>query len=273
MKTYLPTQVGLAALALANIAPITQSHAAAFAAEVIDYTPGTGATLTDPSAALGVPYPVVGEGTGFDGPLSPFNPHYESDQVVQIGEGGQLTLRLSHFAEVSAGVREIGIFANTGLIDVDFPNGMTGDPVATFGIDSAIIEFSEDGVSWLGTDTVLLDQPTAYYTDTGNLNPANFGQSHDNVLADYAAQDLGGILTLLGGSAGGTWLELDPLPLTRVGYVRFSLADDGDPGTSLTAEIDAVAIEDRVLGDAIPEPSVPLLVLLVAGIGLRRRRA
>ena len=272
MKQNITTHVGLVALALANIALISQSRAAVFAAEVISYTPGTGATLTDPSAALGQPFQTVGEGTGFDGPLTPFNPHFEADQIVQVGEGGQLTLRLSNFAVLSAGFAEIGIFSNVGIIDSDFPNGLAGDPIATFGVDSVTLEFSEDGNSWFSPTDLLLDQPTAFYADTANSSPADFGQSHTNLLNDFAGEDYAGILDLLGGSAGGKWIDIGILPVAQVGFLRFSVADDGDAGTNLTAEIDAISIENRAVGQAIPESSALALLASACLLGLRRRR-
>ena len=51
MKSTIPTLAGLAALAFANIALSSQTRAAAFAMEVVDYTSGnvTHAALADPS--------------------------------------------------------------------------------------------------------------------------------------------------------------------------------------------------------------------------------
>ena len=268
MKRYTPTLIGVVAFALADASP-----AAVFAAEVIDYQPGTGATLTDPSAALGIPYHTVGEGSGFDGPLTPFNPHYESDQVVQIGEGGQLILRFSHYVEINSGIEQVGIFGNTGLIDTDFPNGIAGDPVGTFGVDPVSVSFSDNGSDWYGFDTISLEQPTSYYTDPVATTPADFGQNHALSLSDYAGQSLANIQALLAGSAGGNWLSIGTTAIPRAAYIRLEVPDDGDANTTITAEIDAIAIENRAVGAAIPEPSTGGLLLASALLTLRRKRA
>ena len=268
MKKYIPTLVGLAALAFANT-----SRAAVFAAEVIEYQPGSGASLTDPSAALGRPDPIVGEGSGFDHPLDPFNPHYEADQVVQIGEGGHLVLRLSNYVEINAGIAQIGIFGNAGLIDADFPNGVTADPVGTFGVDPVTVSFSLDGNTWFGSTNVDLEQPTSFYTDLAASAPADFGQNHALSLTDYAGKTLAEIQSLLGGSAGGNWIDIGTTAIPRAAFLRLEVPDDGDANTFITAEIDAIAIENRAVGAPIPEPSAPLLTLaVILFASIRRRR-
>src|SRR5210317_750639 len=99
--------------------------AGTWAETVVDYHPGGAASaLTNPYAAPGSPAPVVGEGTGSGAIYSPFNPHYEAAEVVQIGEGGDLTLRLRSRVATAPGVPEIGLFTNVGLIDGDYPNGL-----------------------------------------------------------------------------------------------------------------------------------------------------
>ena len=286
MKYQYPKTVGLAAIALASITLPRNSDAAAFAAAVIDYQPGAGATLTTPSAALGEPEPIVGAGSGFDGILSPFNPHYEGSQLAQIGEGGSITLQLSNFAVTSAGSPEIGVFTNFGLGDSDYPNGQAGADLdaqfATFGRDSARVEVSDDGISWFDLGDIDFDQPSTYYTDAptpfeadgSGLSAADFALPHGNQLADYAGLDWTGVKAALGGSAGGEWLDISGTGLGQVGWIRFSLADDGLVDTELSFELDAVSIAGASLGAAIPipEPSAAALLLLGLAATLRRRR-
>lgn len=284
MKHRLSTPVGLAALALASITTIVPSHAAVFASAVVSYTPGAGASLTDSSTALGQPDPIVGAGSGFDSILSPFSPHFEGSQLVQISEGGSITLQLANYAVATGGSAEIGIFTNAGFGDQNFPNGLVADDLSgaftTFGIDSARVEVSADGSSWFDYGNLLIDQPASYFTDapipfapvdTG-FTPADFGQPHGNSLNDFAGQDWNAVKAALGNSAGGYWLDLDASGMAQVGWIRFSLADDGDAGTDLSFELDAVSIANASVGAAIPEPSSCLLLLLGLTPLLRRKR-
>ena len=287
MKTHIPKTVGLAAIALAGITLPSHSHAATFAAAVVDYQPGSGATLTTPSSALGMPGDIVGAGTGFDSILSPFSPHYEDGQIAQIGEGGSITLRLENFAVITPGTPEIGVFTNFGLGDSDFPNGRAAADLnaqfATFGRDSAITEVSGDGNTWFNLGNIDFDQPSSAFTDavtpfdadgTG-LTPADFALPHGNLLADYAGQDWASIKTMLGSSAGGEWLELGATGLGQVGWIRFSLPDDGDPATALSFELDAVSVAAAATGSPVPIPepgTTTLLVALASITALRRRR-
>ena len=279
----IPKLVGLASFALASVTPLSSSQAAAFAAEVVHYDPGVGATLTTPSAAIGQPGPIVGQGSGFDSILSPFSPHYEGSQITQVGEGGSITLRLANFAVVTAGTPEIGVFTNLGFADQSYPDGQAAADLnadfATFGRDTAIVEVSDDAQQWFNLGNIDFDQPSTAFTDAASpfatdgtgLTPADFGQPHGNVLADYDGLDWQGIKARLGDSAGGNWLDLDGTGLAMIGWIRFSVADDGDANTQLAFDLDAVSIANASLGAPIPEPSAALLAVLGAAIVLIRR--
>ena len=80
----------LPSMALAII--LTTASHAQFADSVASYTPGSGvgANFTNPAAALGEPSRVNPFGESVD----PFNPPYGTNQVVSLGAGGSLTLRL-----------------------------------------------------------------------------------------------------------------------------------------------------------------------------------
>ncbi len=256
--------------------------AESFANAVLSYVPGTGVgAFTDPTAALGKP----AAETGF-GPLTPFNPHFASNQLARIGVGGQITLQLADFVIVdnTAGVRELGIWENVGFIDVSaFPSPATVDnPASTFGEDSAIVEVSADNVIWHALNSgapILFNLPGNYYANsTGAYDPAppspvnaDFGQAFTGSLADFDGEDYPQVLATLGGSAGGTWLDIDSsFGLTQVGYVRFSGVASGQ-----TLEIDAVGINGSLIGAPVPEPCAVGLLAGVASLclGLSRRRA
>src|SRR5215216_4313944 len=97
MKRKLSAKFVVAAGLICLVAP--QHSQAQYAAQVISYnqgaTPSTG--FTTASAALGEPERFTGESV-FPGVVSPFNPPFRSNEIVSVGEGGQLTLRLSNYA-------------------------------------------------------------------------------------------------------------------------------------------------------------------------------
>lgn len=259
-----------------------------FADNVISYDPGaTGAThwpdntpYTDAGAALGGPDGIT-EGFSGDNILTPFNPAAALDEIVSIGEGGHLTLQLANYVDVGAGA-DIGVFGNVAVAEADWMNpiGTAGDPVVTFGQDPVTIEISYDRSQWVSFGEVLIDMPTNYYVDASGpyvssgagLTAANFGKPCTASVSDLAGKTWGEILTLLDGSAGGNWGDLSATGLTQVGYVRFTVPDDGDAETSLNFELDAVSIADGHVGQPVPEPAVSVLISMGAAVMLRRRR-
>lgn len=260
-------------LLLAGVLPVGSAGAATFADQVVQYTPGTGVgSLTQAAAALGSPDGITGEGLGFDNVLSPFSPAFEADELVRIGAGGSLTLRLERFVEVGAGL-DLGVVTNVGLIDPVFPSGTTGDPAGAFGVDSATVEVSEDGVGFVSLGAVTFDGPGNFYLNAGPFDSvppaspqlADFGKPFGGSLSDFDNKSsYAEVLAVLDGSGGGTWLDLSGTGLTRVGYVRFSNPAD-------TLEVDAVVIANGKAGAPVPEPGA-LGVLGLAGLALSLRR-
>lgn len=261
-------------LALSCIAVLTAlgagssaSAAVVSAAEVVDYQPGSATTFTDPAAALGLP---AGDTTF--GALTPFNPPFRDDQIVIVGAGGRLTLRLS--SPVSAGGAEpdIGIFVNNGLIDVSASgSGVAGTPAATFSpLPAARVSVSEDGETFvpLGAGPVVFSNPTNFYTD---VTIANYSAPVGSQVADFAKPFAGSlprfnglayadIVRLLDGSAGGTWIDASGAGLATVNFVRF----DVETGEGDRLVLDAVT--------AVPEPGATLLFISAGAMLARRRR-
>src|SRR5262249_41640448 len=143
------------------------------------------------------------------------------NEIVSIGESGQITLRLSNYAIAQPGASlEIGIFENMGLNDPNYPSGQAGSPATGFSIDSAVVEVSPDGLSWYSFGSVTVDVPANGYTDltdpysgapgsvlsdfqqpfSGNLN------SFDGLV--YSDPSNFDILDRLAGSGGGKWLDI-----------------------------------------------------------------
>jgi len=260
-------------------------HAAAqYAEQVVSYNSGampaiefgSGLPYNVSPSTLGPPESFTGEGD-FPSVVSPFSPPYLRNEIVSVGEGGQITLRLSHFAIPQATVPEIGVFTNVGIFDSDYPNGLAGSPPITLGIDSAEVSVSEDGLSWTSLGTQNFDIPTNGYTDV----TSPFDTSPGSILADFqqpftsALSDFGGLpyydaggsdmLELLAGSGGGTWLDISGTGLAKVGYIRFAVADDVNSGSSLNFELDAVSVSHAAMGHlTVPEPTS----LALAGLAL-----
>jgi hypothetical protein len=262
---------------------------AQYGAAVVSYdagaTPATGYTTA--SAAVGQPERFTGE-VMFPGVVSPFNPPFGANEIVSVGEGGHIVLRLSHYAIPQAAGPEIGVFENVGLVDVNYPSGQAGAPAGTFGpLDSATVEVSEDGMEWVSLGERTFDVPTNGYTDLtdpyssmpGGV-PSDFQKPFLGSLSSFDGLrywDASGsdILETLAGSGGGTWLDISTIGLPQVGFVRFSLDNDLDPNTSLNFELDAVSIASGAVGSpVVPEPAT-ILQLLVAtawGVVLSRHR-
>lgn len=267
----------LVILAVILVLGPAQRGLAQYASQVVSYgagtTPKPGYTVA--SSALGEPERFTGEG-GFPSVVSPFNPPYLTNEIVSIGRGGELTLRLSHFALPQAAGPEIGVFANAGLIDFNYPDGLAGSPLGdhTFGIDSADVSVSEDGTTWVGLGNVTSDIPTNGYDDltsagstTPGSDPSDFQQPFTGALSDFDGlpyYDAGGngILDELAGSGGGTWLDISGTGLAMVGYIRFAVPE---VGVTDNFELDAVSVSHAAMGPAtVPEPGT----LALGGLAL-----
>jgi hypothetical protein len=249
------------------------SAAEYFADQVISYTPGDGVgSYTDPTAALGKPGDQIGTGT-----FNPFVANFAATQLARVGFGGELTLRLSHHVSVNLtpGVREIGVWENVALIAA---SGGVGNPAAAFGQDSAVVSVSADGTNWFSLNAgqpILFTLPGNYYANATAANDAppaspvlaDFGQPFAGSLADFNGESFAEVLATLGGSAGGTWLDLDETGLNEVGYIRFSGVASGQ-----TLELNAVSINRSLAGAPVPEPGTSLLLAIGTALSAGRRR-
>ena len=137
-----------------------------------------------------------------------------------------------------------------------------------------------DGTAWVSLGDTTFDGITNGHSDLAQTLPSDFQQPFSNPISDFAGlnySDGSGndILSVLDGAGGGTWLDISASGLSEVGYIRFSVADDGDEMTGLNFELDAVSISSSAMGRVTPEPSAGLL-LAIAGLALapviRKRR-
>ena len=218
-------------------------------AEVAAYESGFGVStaLTNPSSALSLPSASTGSGST-DGNFSPFNPHYRPGEIVQVGQGGYLTLRLERFVRVEPDQWHLGVWENVFL--VARIGGVVGHPPGFFGGDTANVEVSADGINFVNLGPVAFSGFGNYWADSsgpysktsGNVR-ADFGRPFNRDLSLLAGANYEQVLAFLEGTAGGTWIDLSPSGLSQVGWVRFSGVAAGQ-----TLEIDAIAINTSLAG-------------------------
>lgn len=262
--------IALTVVCLLSVSSATRVFAASFASEVVSYTAGTNASAgyTDPSRALGSPGRSVGS-PPYDGDITPFSAPYEASDVVSIGAGGELVVRFDHPVMDDASNpygADLLVFGNA-FLGIDFGSGLADGSV--FG-EPGRIAVSQDGVTWFDVAGVYADDlyPTFAYQDAtdpfahGGTIPASYTQPVNPALtaADFAGKTTAEIAALYGGSGGGAGIDLGPLGLPWIEYVRvYQLAGD-----TFSTDIDAFA--------DVPEPALVAL-LGVAALGLTSTRA
>jgi hypothetical protein len=157
-----------------------------------------------------------------------------------------------------------------GLVDTSWPSGVAGQPATPYtAVRQASISVSDDGNSWASLGLITFDLPTNYYSEGLNdpgyativgTKVADFSKPFLGTLSDFDGKDWPHVLDLLDGSAGGTWLDLSGTGLSQVDYVKF----DVEAGQQMYV--------DSVVGVAVPEPGVALILLGAGLLGLRQRR-
>lgn len=263
---------GAVLLLLAPVpAPAAGGAADPWADTVVAYVPGSGAgAFTDPEAALGAP--ARDSGAGIDpGVVSPFQPAWMPTELVSVGPGGSLVVAFDEPVTDDPanpfGI-DLLIFGNAFFIDGDAPSGL----VAGLAAEGGAIEVSLDGVAWTAVPGVAAEGlfPTRGWIDAGPYDdapgavPTDFTLPIDPALAlqDVMSLDWEGLTLLYGASGGGTGIDLAPLGLEAIRFVRFT------PDGASAFEIDGLADVRPVLaGDVDGDGAVDfadLLALLAA---------
>lgn len=248
-----------------------------WASQVVSYTSGVlppeHATYNNPATALGEPERFTGEGQ-FPGAVTPFNPAYLNTEIVSIGVGGSLTLRFDHPVRDDPnnpyGI-DLLVFGNTGYIS-DLGYGVTSG--ALFGNSTeGRLEVSADGTNWVTVPGVQPDGPfpTLGYQDVTDPFSSPAGQiltdftKPVNPAFDPSGLSLSQIIAAYNGSGGGAGVDIGPLGLSQISYVRVSFL-----GTSGDLQIDAVSDVSPVPG---PGALGSLWLVGIAAARWRRRGA
>lgn len=221
----------------------------------------------NPLTVLGSPERYTGEGI-FPAVVSVFSPPYGTDEIVSIGKGGALVVQFD--TPVTDDPRnpfgiDLILFGNTGFIDQSWPDGIVGGGL--FGADGGTVEVSDDGVTWVLVPAVEPDGlfPTTGYLDTGPYDGTPgmvwtiFTRPVDPslTLADFVGLTHDQVRGLYQRSGGGAGVDLAPLGLGQVRFVRIS-----NPADALEhIELDALA-DVTPLGDVNLDQEVDVLDLL-----------
>lgn len=235
-----------------------------YATSVVSYDAGTGASagFTDSATALGSPTRI----SGFDLRVTPFNPPFQSSEVVSIGRGGHLTLAFDTPAVDDAsnpyGI-DLLVFGNSFFYSDDF------SPIAqSIWKPGGVVEVSADGIDWRMVQGAVADGvfPTLGYRDGVDPFGSDGGSVETNFLlpVDPAfspwGKDFDGLKAGYGASGGGAGIDLGSVGLHEARYVRIS--------NPLSA---AYSIEIDAISDVIPSPG-GLGTLAASWLGVMRRR-
>lgn len=257
--------IGTAVAAIAACGMVGTALAGSFAGLVMEFDPGLGAAVgyDNPWTATGPTTRV----TGFDLHITPFNPAFQSSEVVSIGRGGWLTLVFDN-PVYNNPVHPFGIdlliFGTSFFYADDF------SPVAqNLWRPGGVVEVSADNSDWRVVPGAVASGlfPSLGFQDSidpfgsdGGAVPTDFhmpvdpsfdpwGKTFDELKAGY------------GSSGGGAGIDIGLTGLEWIRYVRIS--NPADAGYAIG--IDAVSA-------VIPSPGMAVLVMVgLSALGGRRR--
>ena len=193
--------------------------------------------------------------------MDPFSPPYLASQLVALGDGGSIVVRLEHPILDDPGNPH-------GLDFLVFGNAffqLNGDWTTTSGFlggtnaGTTRISVSHDGITYY-TLAPELAPPPDHWFPTDHAGAPDRPTNPALTAADFAGRDLEGIRALYAGSAGGTGYDLawarDPdgqavhLPFAR--YLRFDQAG----GEAQLDAISTVAPPPAIFADFETDPLV-----------------
>ncbi len=235
------------------MASCSMLNASPYASSVISFTQGPWAEddYGDPSVVLGAPP----SADTYDWPISISYGPWEPSEVVSLGHCGSLTIAFDHQvmnnpADVEYGI-DFLIFSNT-FFSTDYEGD--GRILGAY-FEPAKIEVSQDGITFYEIANTFADQLYPYTSSKGNFVHATppgieyLNRQPADVEDDYLT-GCGGTQVDISNAIGAT--------LDWIMYVRVTDIDDDG-----MADIVGFA-------DVVPEPAT--MIMLLAGIGLLRRK-
>ncbi len=273
---------GFAARVVASVGLMASAGSllAQYAVEVKRYESGTGfATEFGTGAGYTVPTSILGEPSRvtpgfFGGPVDPFSAPYLVEQVLSVGTGGVVEVRMDTPIRRDA-LNPYGIdFLVFGAAGFTISNGdysgggITDGSLYRGGLATARVSVSADGLQYFALDGSLAPVLDAMFPTDG-IGDFTVPVDPSLTAASFAGLGYTGIRSRYGGSGGGAGFSLDwardgagaPVVLTSAEYVRIEV-------TSGQVLLDGVSTVKPV-----PEPStwVMLGVGSLAFAGWARR--
>lgn len=255
--------LGIASGALLALSVAHAQHASS----LVNYVQGNGASAgyDDPTTALGEPSRVTSG--PFGGPVDPFAPAYQKNQLVSVGAGGSLTVGFAdpirNDPSNPFGI-DFLVFANSGFAvtnayDENFnPIGTPATDGSLFGSGATTrVSVSTDGLTFFTLSPELSPAIDALFPTDGSgdfSKPVNPGLKP----SDFAGLTLEGIRVLYAGSGGGAGFDLSwardaagaPIPVDNIRFIRVEV-------TGGKAEIDGFSVVHSV-----PEPTTWAMLTL-----------
>ena len=177
---------------------------------------GFGATYF-PNNVLGAP----------NGNANPATPNFDEHDLLSLGDGGWIVLRLLAHKIVDGPGADLAVFEN--------PVQPAGQPTQSFA-ETAIVSVSNDGVNWStfpfnfippGPSGSLLDK--ANYVGFAGVNPT-------------LSSPTNGISPIDPLVSGGDFFDLAQVGLTEARYVK--IQDTGTTGPTQTMDVDGDIVDD-----------------------------
>ena len=245
---------------------------------VIFYDSGIGGSpgYDQPETTLGPPATMTGHGTQWPTVVSPFSPAWMPDQIVSIGAGGALILGFDEPIRddpVNAHGIDCIIFGNPACVDGAYPTGVCD---GFFGGDGGTVSVSSNGVDWIEVPDTQADAPwpTLAWLDAGpydeipgtTATDPTRGMDPAILPSDAIGMNWSELLTIYDSSAGGVGIDLQPLGLDEVMWIRIDVSDDAFLAVEIDAVVDAGPFHQSDLsGDGVV--GVDDLLMLLAAWG------